>query len=252
MQNRYVGDIGDFVKYALLRHLSDGKKLGIAWYLHPNEESSNDGRYVQYLDRSAEWRHLDEDLFDSMRRIVVSGHRSITKVQAESIFHDAVFAEEYLDISSVRVSCRPGKRRDWFDAVRERLKACDIVFADPDNGLFPDSRFRPTVKRSAKNIPENEVWELSQGGRPIVVYHHNTRRKGGHCVEIADWQHRLPGRVYAYYWRRWSNRTFFIANCKPWMAKRLEDFAERWHPSGELIQSAEEVEGIEQVKLNKN
>ena len=33
MQNRYVGDIGDYVKYGLLRALADGRQLGVAWYL---------------------------------------------------------------------------------------------------------------------------------------------------------------------------------------------------------------------------
>ena len=30
MQDRYVGDIGDFVKYALLRAVAYGKSLGVA------------------------------------------------------------------------------------------------------------------------------------------------------------------------------------------------------------------------------
>ena len=30
MQDQYVGDIGDFAKYALLRRLSEGKRLGVA------------------------------------------------------------------------------------------------------------------------------------------------------------------------------------------------------------------------------
>ena len=30
MQDRYVGDIGDFAKYGLLRAVSEGKKLGDA------------------------------------------------------------------------------------------------------------------------------------------------------------------------------------------------------------------------------
>ena len=69
----------------------------------------------------------------------------------------------------------------------------------------------------------------------MVVYHHNIRRKGGHRAEIADWQSRLPGRVYAYYWRRWSNRTFFLVNGDSRTVARLGTFAKRWDPNGELI-----------------
>ena len=72
-------------------------------------------------------------------------------------------------------------------------------------------------------------------GRPLVIYHHNTRFKGGHRVEIAHWQRQLPGDVYAYYWRRWSNRTFFLVNGDGTMVARLEAFAKRWSPHGELM-----------------
>ena len=234
MQDRYVGDIGDFVKYALLRALSVEMQLGVAWYLHPDEERSADGRHVQYLDRPTDWRYLDEGLFDTLRRIVASGHRSVAKVQEQCVLGSAVFANRRLEVASVPVPRRPSYRRNWFEGECKGLDTCDMVFADPDNGLIPDSCFRPTVKRSAKSIPEREVRALSKG-RPTVVYHHNTRFKGGHYKEIDYWQHLLPGSVYAYYWRRWSNRTFFVVKGNRQLERRLENFAERWKPHGELI-----------------
>ena len=234
MQDRYAGDIGDFVKYALLRALSSGARLGVAWYLHPKEGGSGDGRHTAYLERPEEWRGFDEELFDSLRRIVAMGTRSVAAVQSASVLGNAVFADESLDLADVPVNRRTAWRRDWFERVRERLDDCDLVFADPDNGLVRDSGFRPMAKTSAKSIPEREARVLSSG-RPALVYHHNTRRKGGHRAEIAEWQRLLPGGVYAYYWRRWSNRTFFLLNGDARTVSRLEAFAARWSPNGELI-----------------
>jgi hypothetical protein len=40
MQNRYVEDIGDYVKLAILRALSSRpsvRRLGVAWWLFPDE-----------------------------------------------------------------------------------------------------------------------------------------------------------------------------------------------------------------------
>ena len=233
MQDRYVGDIGDFVKYALLRALSTGMKLGVAWYLHPDEHKSAHGRYREYLSRPTEWRSLDEVLFNKLKWIVES-ERSVVAVQEASILPNAVFAGEPLDIAGVPWRQRPSWRREWFKRVQQSLKGCDVVFADPDNGIRFDSRFPPTLKKSAKSISECEVRVLSTG-RPTVVYHHNTRRPGGQHAEIADWQQRLPGRVYAYYWRRWSNRTFFVVNADSEMVARLETFAKRWNPNGKLL-----------------
>ena len=51
MENQYVGDIGDYGKYSLLRAFSDaGIKIGVNWYLVPDETQNQDGRYTQYLN----------------------------------------------------------------------------------------------------------------------------------------------------------------------------------------------------------
>ena len=58
MQNRYVGDIGDFGKYGLLRSLCGvseilnshhSPRLGVVWYLYPDESHDSDGKYTGYL-----------------------------------------------------------------------------------------------------------------------------------------------------------------------------------------------------------
>ena len=59
MKNRYVGDVGDFGKYGLLRHLAgmtseddlDSLKLGMVWYLRP-DDCGNDGRHTGYLKQT--------------------------------------------------------------------------------------------------------------------------------------------------------------------------------------------------------
>jgi len=46
MQDRYAGDVGDFVKLGLLRAISPGRKLGVAWYRYPDEAHNGDGRHT--------------------------------------------------------------------------------------------------------------------------------------------------------------------------------------------------------------
>ena len=50
MQDRYVGDIGDFAKYGLLRALGRRRRLGVAWYrrTEPDPPNANDGRHTDY------------------------------------------------------------------------------------------------------------------------------------------------------------------------------------------------------------
>jgi len=80
VQNRYAGDVGDYVKLALLRALVPGFKLGVAWYLYPDEAHNSDGRHTAYLNDPAKWRELDPELFDGLAH-VVRGRRSVAALE---------------------------------------------------------------------------------------------------------------------------------------------------------------------------
>ena len=241
MRDSYVGDIGDFAKYGLLRAVGAGRRLGVAWYLCGDAEKvgKRDGRYIDYLRRPEQWRHLDCDLFDTLKGMVEEGRRSVAEIQKSGILGDAEFADDPVDAAGVPVPVRKreGWRRQWFDGVLNRLSACDLVFADPDNGLYADERFDPEKTENAKRIPLAEVIALA-AGRTAIVYHHNGRQRGGHIREIDDWMSRIPGCALAWYWWRWSNRTFFIINPDAEMEYRVERFAERWRATGELVRAA--------------
>ena len=64
LENRYVGDVGDFGKYGLLKALCLPSKvpggcnlsLGVVWYLVPDE--SKDGKLTGYLKDSSNNRRL--------------------------------------------------------------------------------------------------------------------------------------------------------------------------------------------------
>ena len=93
MQNRYVGDVGDFAKYALLRGLVGAAtetpvRLGIVWCLYPNELHNGDGRHTSYLRRS-DFAALDLELHSALRQIVESGRRSISAIAGSDILPSA-------------------------------------------------------------------------------------------------------------------------------------------------------------------
>ena len=234
MQDRYVGDVGDFVKYGLLRAIRGTKRLGVAWYLHPNAGPAGDGRHTAYLQDPDEWRHLDPELFDVLRELTVD-RRSVANIQQSGILGDAAFAADRLAVAGVKVRDRQRWRHQWFDAIKRRLAGCHLVFADPDNGLVPNDRFKPATQESAKRIPLAEAMALAEG-RTAVIYHHNSRLPGGHLNEIQCWKTQLPDGTMAYYWRRWSNRTFFIINPDDEIRGRLRGFVRRWGDRGQLVE----------------
>src|ERR1700679_1259854 len=75
MQDRYFGDVGDFGKYGLLRVLSGSEggpnlKLGVVWYLFPDENHNADGKHLGYLRRIRDYRPCDEQLFRLLHSLI--------------------------------------------------------------------------------------------------------------------------------------------------------------------------------------
>lgn len=229
MQDRYAGDIGDFVKFGLLRALSKDRKLGVAWYLYPNESHNKDGRHIDYLKDDRRWRSFDPDLFDALKTIAERESRNVADVERSGILGPTIFAGKLLLDNSRSIEGRRQWRAKWFDETLATLDGCDLVFADPDNGLCDDDKFAVGRVKDWKRIPEREVRALAKD-RTAVIYHHNTRYKGGHEAEISHWIEVLGHNTMAIRSRYFSTRTFFVVNPVPTMRSILEDFADRWGP----------------------
>src|SRR6185437_5397777 len=105
MQNRYVCDIGDFGKYGLLRALiRDDLRLGVVWYLNPNEEENSDGGLVTYLQdgKESEFRQCDPELYDALRGLLQREQRNIFSVQQSGILRmPTLFYDTPLTFSGV-------------------------------------------------------------------------------------------------------------------------------------------------------
>jgi hypothetical protein len=195
MQNRYVGDIGDYLKLGILRALSPGYRLGVAWWLFPDEAHNGDGRHIGYLSRPDQWRHFDSDLFDILREIVSSGRRHVHMLEAAGALPGATFASELIPIGGP-IAQRQQARRDWLEEIRRKLEPADLLFLDPDNGLEP-AGFRPTAAKSGKSIMISELDQFARPGRCLIVYHHQSRRRGGHHAEMKYWANRLRASGFA-------------------------------------------------------
>ena len=235
MQDKYVGDFGDFVKYGLLRHLSEGKQLGVAWYLYPNEDGP-DGRKLGYLKKPEIWKPLDKDLFKGLNAIVHGERRSVAALESARLLNEAKFAKNALDTNTPPSQWRLRRkwRADWFTDVAATLRDCDVIFADPDNGLCLDKRYRPSRVKYWKRLPLAEALDLS-AGRTAILYHHNSRRPGGHRKEIKYWMGKLHRCIGAFYCNTHGFRTFFVVTHDPEIKDRLAQFGRRWRQAGELI-----------------
>ena len=83
VKNQYVGDIGDYGKYALLRALSCRYSIGVNWYLTPDDDRS-DGKFTDYLTHEADT--LNGELFQMLKGLLLSAEgRLIEMADARAV-----------------------------------------------------------------------------------------------------------------------------------------------------------------------
>lgn len=226
MQNRYVGDVGDFGKYGLLRRLTgcstEGPKLslGVVWYLVPDEGHNDDGKHISYL-RKQEYRACDPDLFDGLNRLLANGRRAVEEIHNSGLFpRSTVFFDRYLGCSHLPTvgprarEERLAVREEWLGNAVSATADCDIVFLDPDNGFEIKSVPKHNNKAS-KYVFWNEVNRFRRPGQSLVIYHHLNRTAKAVDqvrVKLEEFSEKLIGEgpVIPVVYRRGSLRVFFV------------------------------------------
>ena len=237
MQDRYTGDIGDYVKFSLLRRIRkvEGGRLGVAWYLYP-DEPNGDGGHLEYLDRRRrkDWEHLDKELYWKLKEIVERKARKVASIECDSEIlgsNTKFFSKRLIPPHSIARNTvadhqhREEWRREWFDESRRKLDECNLIFVDPDNGLYENEKFRYGTVNHWKRIPVREVETLAHGGRTVVVYHHHTR-KYRNIHEIGYWLKKLGGNAIAVRSGAGSARSFFIVNPSARLTENVSRFAD--------------------------
>ncbi|MBQ9408273.1 MAG: hypothetical protein IJU28_02620, partial [Clostridia bacterium] len=180
MQNRYTGDIGDYGKLGLLRVLqSCGLKIGVNWYLTPDEKHNDDGCHVGYLENEC-YRSCDAELWTELKHIVQSQTRKVQALQSDHILKAAYYTD-LLDFSGKTKAGRKAFRTQWHKAALKALCGQDVVFLDPDNGLIVPSAVEKT--RENKYVLPNEITDYYSQGSSVIYYQHKARKLDSYYSE---------------------------------------------------------------------
>lgn len=176
MQDAYVGDIGDYGKYGMLRQvINAGLELGVNWYkVNPTKQGKqNDGRFIEYLSIPERYKHYDPELFDQLIKVVIIDQdREISRIEEQGIL-DSLFYSEPLK----------GGRAAWHNKALETLVGADIVFLDPDNGLETE-RMNRENKATEKHVRWDEVRDYYDRGQSLIIYQHLPQHtKKEQCIE---------------------------------------------------------------------
>lgn len=187
MQERYLGDDKDHVKFALLRHFHRdlGVRVAVNWYLTDpkgvGDAKNNDGNR-RYKAGGNPWLDIDSELcarlqvFESMER------RNIATIEQLEILPPTTrYVTERVPTEG---------RNDWHERARQHLMASDLVFLDPDNGLDVMSMSRSSAPKYALS---SEVVSYVRAGQITVVIQFSKRAKIKD--QVQDIRKRLQGEL---------------------------------------------------------
>ena len=224
MQDRYAGDVGDFVKLALLRVIVAHHSLGVLWYRVPDEGHNGDGKHDAYLAQPSTYRVLDSDLFDLLLQVRTRSPRTVRDLFPA--LPSASFVEEYVP---------PGvmSRAAWFAQSKDELRGKKTIFLDPDNGIASEKLAKGS-KKAVKSVFMTEVESLHQAGHSLVIYHYATRHQKDVTVsqqaeQLAQRLHRSGAQtVLPVISRRGTVRIFLVTNVSPACRAAVVHFAKLW------------------------
>ncbi len=226
MQDRYTGDIGDFAKLGLLRRLSAdmGLRLGVNWYLYPDEDHNRDGRHIEYLDDAA-FADCDPELWQRLRDIVRRGDRHCAALEQGLLPANTQFYRESLDFHDVAGGkARAAVRMRWHECALEAMQPVRMVFLDPDNGLATRSVKGGSLK-AGKYVFWHELVDYASCMDVVILYQH-FHRHGTHRQQMESLLMRLKGLEEEYQttilrFRARSPRAFVII-CRKGFYDRLQ------------------------------
>lgn len=226
MKDQYVGDVNDYLKYALLRAVVASDELVVAWMLTASD-GRMDGQRLGYLNQPAVFRHLDPTLFDQLGSLVRSNRRTVAAVEASGVLENATYLSDVLEDDL-------GSRESYFESLRSLAQGRRMVFFDPDNGLEVLSVARGR-RSSSKYLYWLEAATMFREGHSLVIYQHFPRRPRHAFLEtwFQRGQNKLGCETVVAFT---TSHTAFLIIPQPahaeGLSQRAVDFARRGAPLG--------------------
>ena len=227
MQPHYLGGIGDFGKFALLRHLMKDRRLAVCCYLTGGKYETKDReRHFDYLKHPEDFRHFAPDVFDRLAAFDGGVVDPLAKLQTSGILGDAVFLRK-------EVPKRVSVRRLWGHELAALVGRANLVFLDPDRGI-------EGKRLTNRHVALAEIKALRLPGRALIIGHRPSGRKS-EVKFLTDRMHSLGCEaVEIIRLRLFSSHLYVIADHDSAMTELIATFARKW---GNRAKSYKAVDG---------
>ena len=220
MKEQYVGDIGDFGKVLLLKHLAGlGFKIGVNWVLTKND-NRGDGKHRDYVGYRGKDSLCccDEEVFERILPLAKAEKKDRKIEDLEALIRGFSGSVEFYPKKYIGGQKRKAFEDNAFAKLSPDL--ADLVFFDPDNGVDGEEGM------SSKHVYFSDLKRYWARKQSLLTYHH-LGRKDTHEAQIAqlklDFQNEFPdGRIYTYHLRRGTARVYILCVRKELLLKILD------------------------------
>ena len=191
MQHRYVPDLGDFSKFAVIDALSGNgeDRTALIWYLvNPHEvgdHHNNDGKHTTYLDEDRQgMARCHPVLYDRFQAIHRTGEKHVGVYARHNVLSNVSYFSEPLSYDGQALTQREAWRAGWLERALQSTAGSELVVLDPDNGLMAD-RLSIRSQSAVKYATLDECRAFyADGERTLIVYQHAHRQ--GSAPEQAE------------------------------------------------------------------
>jgi hypothetical protein len=170
MQDSYIGDVGDFLKYGLLNFILEPYPtltLGVNWYKNSEQATSVNVRAFSYLNETKplhfSLKLCNPGLFKKMQEV----DRHIDEIKKHHVLpRNTLYYGKAITKN----------RSDWHREALQRLAQADLVFLDPDNGIQTNS-VKDNQRNAFKYVLRQEIIDYYERGQLVIIYNHKSRQK---------------------------------------------------------------------------
>ena len=165
MRNQFFGDVYDYIKYGLIRRLTNYGETpsALCWMMRP-DEPNGEGKLDKYLNR-LETRRFDPPVFDILLASRDRGIRNAEIIERSGLLPNTRFYSRLLTDDAA-------DRKEYFREFRKEAKGRELICFDPDTGLQGDHTAALGEPDSSKYLMRTEANQMFKRGHSLLIFVH--------------------------------------------------------------------------------
>lgn len=169
MRNQFFGDVYDYIKYGLIRRLTNyGERPSALCWMMREDEDNTEGRITSFQEDLGV-RSFDPPVFDLLVAMRDRNERDVRVIERSGLLPNTRFytpiLTDYAD-----------QRRDYFDQFFVKAKDRELICFDPDTGIQGQQRnVAPGGPESSKYLMRDEVRRAFKCGHSLLIFVHKAR-----------------------------------------------------------------------------